>query len=154
MSYFRDIDAVVSWAIQSFFTPDWVELIVSRCEQDAAPPFEYWCATNHQNSWQMAGMVARGIARWLEQQHEYLQNMALDLLDMDVWSNMDGDNSQFDVACSFIWSNMNAGQWLDRHCVENGPKDPLFRMAMVRVILAIREGWWGDLRDHSWTSLR
>lgn len=123
--------------------------IINRICDDCFPPYEFWLGIGHSNCWQFERVVARGIARWIEQQEHYIQDHILGLLNNDFCDDGDANSDElFAYVCKTVWYLMLPQEWLIRHAVDTSPKSQLWGRALLHVHYAIIHDEWQHLRNH------
>jgi hypothetical protein len=141
----ENMTRLIKWA-EKHYRQDWVSEILNRCCDDVYPPYEFWTSIHHLHCINIERMVARGIACWLEQQEEPLQDFILALLDDD--DIMHEEAEYFGNVCRSIWAFMMPAAWLERHAVDTRPTSTIWRSAVYTVFLAIRHDEWKHLRNY------
>jgi hypothetical protein len=129
------------------YPEDWQREILLRVADDAFPPYEFWRALVHANEIVMQCYVARGIALWLEQQDEIIQDLILTYLYEAIDLTAHDRQTALMMACGQVFMHMEAQDWLSRHAVICLPNSPLWQNAMIYVINAIKFDHWEDLRN-------
>lgn len=117
------------------------EIYVRICD-DAFPPYEFWAELYHPNAKKMELMVARGIARWIEQQNEYLQDILLNSLNLIPF------DLEITKASLTVWGMMKPHDWLKIHAVDVRPNADIWINALLHLRRAIHEDTWQEIRNY------
>jgi hypothetical protein len=143
----ENMHRLLAW-IGKNYAPELHSEIIRRLTDDKFPPYEFWEGLWHPHQGKMQKMVARGIAKWLEQQHVTLQFQVLNLLDPSNHHNELYAQMGLEKACSVVYARMNPEDWLKRHAVICSERSAIWMGAMEYIRLAILHDAWYELTNY------